>query len=236
MSSTNDPEKPLPFSETYLDNKLRDEKPIGEGSFGYVYRVEGVVIKRMEKSIVSEGQARHEISMQAQAHKAAPDLVPKIYNKLIKSEENLFIVMEWIDGEDLSVLWESSDWRKKNFETVIGEVKKAVSRFKAVNLEHRDLKPDNIKVTPENKVKILDFGLAEINEKEDSIDAKAIAMMIETSEKCEGIHKSDSTIAELLIDYRDDLPRQSEKPRLTDACTNANASDPHKERLERHYF
>ncbi len=75
--------------------------------------------------------------------------------------EHRALVMELVEGETLAgplPLETALDYARQIAETLDYAHEKGVV--------HRDLKPGNIKVTPEGKVKVLDFGLAKAAEEE----------------------------------------------------------------------
>lgn len=73
---------------------------------------------------------------------------------------NLFIVMEFVDGETLDALigrrYFAVEDALATFESICG----AVAFMHANNIVHRDIKPQNIKVAANGTVKLLDFGIA----------------------------------------------------------------------------
>jgi serine/threonine protein kinase len=77
-----------------------------------------------------------------------------------KAGQHVFIAMEIIQGESLRT------WAHKNRPTarqlakLLAQVAHALAYAHARAVVHRDLKPDNVLVTPELRTKVLDFGLA----------------------------------------------------------------------------
>jgi hypothetical protein len=77
-----------------------------------------------------------------------------------KAGQHVYIAMELIDGESLRM------WAHKNRPTarqlamLLSQVAHALAYAHARAVVHRDLKPDNVLVTPELRTKVLDFGLA----------------------------------------------------------------------------
>jgi eukaryotic-like serine/threonine-protein kinase len=75
----------------------------------------------------------------------------------------LYILMEYIEGITLS------EWIKKNPQpeisrviNILEQIIKGVRAIHRMEMLHRDLKPDNIMITPDGKVKIIDFGSIKI--------------------------------------------------------------------------
>src|SRR5258708_18478745 len=85
-----------------------------------------------------------------------------------------FIVMEFLDGVTLDKLIRDSSSRLtiENSLEFIYQVCNGLEKIHSANLVHRDLKPSNIFITKENKVKIIDFGLAHLIQGVDGTSVK----------------------------------------------------------------
>src|SRR4029079_17355805 len=77
-----------------------------------------------------------------------------------------FIAMEFIDGQTLTQLMKSGDDNLGKFLRYSQHVAEGLAKAHAAGIVHRDLKPDNLMVTRDGHVKILDFGLAKLIEPE----------------------------------------------------------------------
>lgn len=89
--------------------------------------------------------------------------LPKIYD-IIESEGDIYVVMDYIEGESLKERLnrdgkipakEVIQWAKQ-LSNVLGYLH---SR-KPYPIIYRDMKPDNVMLTPEGKIKLIDFGIA----------------------------------------------------------------------------
>ena len=72
-----------------------------------------------------------------------------------------YIIEEFIDGKDLAdILKPAEPWPLINVATTFGQIAEGLSAIAAINVVHRDLKPQNIRVRANGEPVIIDFGLA----------------------------------------------------------------------------
>jgi serine/threonine protein kinase len=154
------------------DGPHDDRSIIGEGGFGEVHRMinrfdnEKVAVKVMN----AKKLGRHDISIEEIKREAA------ILNKLkhqhiaryllsfVNEPKTLFfLVMEFVDGTPLSALIRGSDpLSVATIEDYLYQITSALAYMHQCRILHRDLKPDNIMVSSQHVIKIIDLGLARI--------------------------------------------------------------------------
>jgi serine/threonine protein kinase len=87
----------------------------------------------------------------------------------IRSEQGIdFIVMEYIRGKTLEQTILSIPVTAVRYAIQIADARASAH---GAGIIHRDLKPSNVMVLEDDRIKILDFGLAKLVEPEDSSDA-----------------------------------------------------------------
>lgn len=145
---------------------------VGQGSMSKVWRATDTIgnksvalkvldkprLARLDKRFQSLGLKRPhegEISM-SMRH---PNIV-KTYEFGISTEDEEFLVMEYIDGVSLSYLVETQNSRmKSNCLLFCFQLGRALEAVHKANYIHRDLCPRNVIVSNDDIVKLIDFGL-----------------------------------------------------------------------------
>src|SRR5213080_1094205 len=142
---------------------------IGGGSMGEVYLAQDTKLDRkVALKILPADLAANRDRMERfvrEAKSAAALNHPNIAHIYEIGESNgmNFIAMEFIDGHTFGeVIQSEPDLRK--LVRYLQHVVEGLSKAHAAGIVHRDLKPDNIMVTRDGHVKILDFGIAKLIE------------------------------------------------------------------------
>jgi eukaryotic-like serine/threonine-protein kinase len=142
---------------------------IGAGGMGEVYRAHDprlgrdVAIKVLPERLSHDPQAlaRFEREAKAVAALSHPNILA-IFD--VGSEQGVsYVVMELLEGESLRgrISRGPIPWREAV--DIGGAVAEALTAAHSKGLTHRDLKPDNVFLTVDQRVKLLDFGLARWN-------------------------------------------------------------------------
>jgi len=153
---------------------------IGEGAMGIVWKAYDTVLRRYVALKLLSSHFRKTKEMQERFLREAraagaiqhPNIVT-VYD-LGEAEGQLFIAMELVEGRDLSdviTLREPMALERK-LDLVI-EVLDGLQFAHQRGVIHRDVKPSNVRVVPDGRVKIMDFGIARLQSSEDS-DAASI--------------------------------------------------------------
>jgi tetratricopeptide (TPR) repeat protein/tRNA A-37 threonylcarbamoyl transferase component Bud32 len=141
---------------------------IGAGGMGEVYLADDPRLGRRValKSVVStstvSAEARANLLREARAAaKLNHPNIAAVYDVLEQSER-LYIVMEYVEGETAAALVRRGRVTVEKAVEIGIQLMDAVADAHAHGILHRDLKPGNIMISPEGRVKVLDFGLATI--------------------------------------------------------------------------
>jgi serine/threonine protein kinase len=148
---------------------------LGQGGMGIVYRAEDatlgrqVAIKVLPEAFAGnpERMARFEREAKLLASLNHPNIAA--IHGLEEAEGRRFIVMELAEGETLARRISRGPLPVDEALQVCRQIAEGLEAAHEKGIIHRDLKPANIKVTPEGKVKILDFGLAKAFQEQPSM-------------------------------------------------------------------
>ena len=155
------PEAPL------LNNRYQLLHTIGVGGMAVVYRAQDLMLERpVAIKILREDFSKDENFRQRfhQEAKAAANLShPNIVtvHDFGLDAGRLFLVMEWMPGTDLkSLLRHRNSFSVDEALRLMVQVCAGVGYAHRAGLVHCDLKPHNILVSPDQRVKVTDFGIA----------------------------------------------------------------------------
>jgi len=148
---------------------------LGEGGMSYVYKATDkqlqrtVAIKTLKPNYVEQEKFVERFKREAQtaANLNHPNIV-QIFDWGIGDEP--FFVMEYIEGNTLTSIIANKKIVSMNDILFIGaQVASGLQAAHSQGLVHRDIKPGNIMITPQGKVKVTDFGIVSLQNEESDI-------------------------------------------------------------------
>src|SRR5215831_14382215 len=146
-------------------------KRLGSGGMGEVYQAEDtrlhrlVALKMMLDNSDRTAQARTRFLREAQASSALnhPNIVTihEIDEVERNGERYSFIVMEYVEGRTLKEI--AGECSVEEAVDITMQIADALAQAHERGIVHRDVKPSNVIVTGQNRVKVLDFGVAKFD-------------------------------------------------------------------------
>ena len=143
---------------------------IGSGGMGEIYRARDtklgrdVALKILPENLAADPEraARFETEARAVAALRHPSIVT--IHGIDEADGVRFMAMELVEGKTLTQLIPSGGLPLGRFLEIAIPLADAVAAAHAKGITHRDLKPDNVMVEPDGRIKVLDFGLAKLLE------------------------------------------------------------------------
>jgi eukaryotic-like serine/threonine-protein kinase len=141
---------------------------LGAGGMGEVYRAHDkhldrdIALKILPAGKLTDDAARRRFRKEAQAlSRLNHPNIATVFD--FDTEAGVdFLAMELVPGEVLNAMLKAEPLREKDVLSLGTQLTEGLAAAHAQGIVHRDLKPDNLLITPEGRVKILDFGLAKL--------------------------------------------------------------------------
>lgn len=155
--------------DTLLHNRYRIVEILGQGGMGSVYRAVdenlGVHIALKENLFTTDEYARQfRLEAVILANLRHPNL-PRVSDHIVLGDQGQYLVMDFIEGEDLRYRMERLGMLSEDDAVHIGAaICDALTYLHSRKppILHRDIKPGNVKITPDGHIFLVDFGLAKV--------------------------------------------------------------------------
>lgn len=157
--------------DSLLHNRYRIHKIIAQGGMGAIYRafdetlaIEVAVKENLITSQESSRQFHREASILARVRH--PNL-PRVTDHFVIQDQGQYLVMDYVPGEDLRQRIDRKGPLSASEAVLI--ITAACDALLYLHnsqppIIHRDIKPGNLKITPDGQVYLVDFGLAKISQ------------------------------------------------------------------------
>lgn len=142
------------------------EAELGRGGMGVVYRAQDVKLRRqvalklLSGELFSHTERRARILAEARAAAALNHPGITTIYEVGEEGEHIFIVMELVAGTTLRDVLRDTRPDPRSLARLGLQVAEALEAAHSRGVVHGDVRPENIVVSPEGRVKLLDFGIA----------------------------------------------------------------------------
>ncbi len=152
-----------------LHKRYRIVEILGQGGMGSVYRAVdenlGVDVAVKENLFTTDEYARQfRLEAVILANLRHPNL-PRVTDHFVIGDQGQYLVMDYIEGEDLRQRMERQGNITEDEAVLLGAAlcdALAYLHTRKPPILHRDLKPGNVKITPDGHIFLVDFGLAKV--------------------------------------------------------------------------
>ena len=190
---------------------------LGEGGMGVVYRAEDpelgreVALKLLPAEMADNPKRLERFRREAKAVAAInhPNIVT--IHSIESVETTHFLTMELVEGESLDQIIPPGGMPLAKVFEIAVPLADALASAHEQGIVHRDLKPANVMVTAENRIKVLDFGLAKLVEDPDSETGDPALTAVPTELTAEGMvmgtapYMSPEQVEGRAMDHRTDI-------------------------------
>ncbi len=150
-----------------LADRYRVDELVARGGMSEVYRGwdvrldRRVAIKVLTRSLAADGAAvrRMEREARAVASLQHPNVVA-VYDHGEEGDGTPFLVMEWIEGRSLKDVVADGPLPEQEARRITLQLLSALEHAHEHGIVHRDIKPQNVLMTPDGVAKLTDFGIA----------------------------------------------------------------------------
>src|SRR5512137_134976 len=153
----------------FLHKRYRIVEILGQGGMGSVYRAVdenlGMDVAVKENLYTSQEYARQfRLEAVILANLRHPNL-PRVTDHFVIGDQGQYLIMDYIEGEDLRQRMERSGPISEEEAILIGAAMCDALHFlhtRKPAIIHRDVKPGNVRISPDGHVYLVDFGLAKL--------------------------------------------------------------------------
>lgn len=150
-----------------LNNRYQIEGRIGSGGMAEVYRARDLMLERAVAIKLLREDFTHDLAFRERFKQEAKAAASLSHPNIVTihdfgfDEQQVFIVMEYIPGTDLKSILESRGILsvEETFHLII-QACAGIGYAHRAGLVHCDVKPHNMIVTPDQRLKVTDFGIA----------------------------------------------------------------------------
>jgi serine/threonine-protein kinase len=141
---------------------------LGQGGMGVVYKAHDtkldrmVAIKFLPRHVAANEEEKQRFVIEAKAAAALNHPNIATIHAIEESEGETFIVMEFIDGQELKKLINNNPLPADKVTDIAVQIAKGIQAAHNSGIIHRDIKSTNIMITGDDQIKIMDFGLAKV--------------------------------------------------------------------------
>jgi len=141
---------------------------LGEGGMGVVYKAQDtkldriVALKFLPKQLLCDEEAKKRFVHEAKAASALDHPNISTIHEIDEAEGECFICMAYIEGQSVKELIKEKEFSIEETLKIGIQIAEGLSRAHQKDIVHRDIKSDNIMLTQDGLVKIMDFGLAKL--------------------------------------------------------------------------
>ena len=154
------------IGQTISHYKILDK--LGEGGMGVVYKAQDtkldrpVALKFLPARLSTSEPEKARLIQEARAASALNHPNVATIHEIAETDDQTFLVMEYVDGVTLREKAQEGRLKIKEIVGIAIQAAEGLQKAHEQQIIHRDIKSDNIMLTKDGLVKVMDFGLAKL--------------------------------------------------------------------------
>ncbi|MFN8011786.1 MAG: serine/threonine-protein kinase [Holophagaceae bacterium] len=156
------------MSELRTIGRYQVQKLLGQGGMGMVFLAEDPLLKRRVAIKVVKAEGGAEVAQALDRFKREAEISAQLNHPNVVTIHDVgeepglgpFMAMEYVEGKTLDSLIDGQALDLEGCLNVLIQAMRALRAAHRLAIVHRDVKPENILVTGEGRVKLMDFGIA----------------------------------------------------------------------------
>ncbi|MBQ9832574.1 MAG: serine/threonine-protein kinase, partial [Clostridia bacterium] len=155
------------MTDRIIANRYRVMELIGSGGMAHVYKAKDIIAGRIVAIKVLKEENKDDLEFVRRFEREAQAVLSLSHPNIVSSydvgvdDDMHFLVLEYVEGRTLKeIITEEKTLSPKQTINIACQVLDALSHAHERGIIHRDVKPQNVIITPRGKVKLTDFGIA----------------------------------------------------------------------------
>ncbi len=155
------------MTEKIIDNRYRVIELVGSGGMANVYKAKDIIADRIVAVKVLKDENKDDLEFVRRFEREARAVLALSHPNIVKSYDVGFdgdmhyLVLEYVEGKTLKeIITAEKTLSPKQTVNIACQVLDALTHAHECGIIHRDIKPQNVIITPKGRVKLTDFGIA----------------------------------------------------------------------------
>ena len=192
--------EPEELEKIFPDFEVR--RLLGRGGMGAVYQAFQRDLEREVALKILPPETAGDEEFQERFRREAATLAKLDHPNIVslydygEREGYFYFIMEYVEGADLSALMSDGEFSPQEILAIVGQICDALDYSHERGVVHRDIKPGNILISEEGLTKIVDFGLAKMEDPLDQGLTRTLSTMgtlqYMSPEQMKGLKNTDS--------------------------------------------
>jgi len=150
-----------------LQGRYQIETLLGHGGMGAVYRATDLTFGAavaVKENLETTSKAQEQFAREAHLlYELRHPNLPRVTDYFFVPGQGQYLVMDFVEGRTLDEIVTYGPVSEARALVWLSQILDALEHLHKQNIIHRDVKPANVKITPQGRAFLVDFGLAKVH-------------------------------------------------------------------------